>query len=167
MTHPGRQLLEQTKNQHFKKLSILLFPPCRALAGDFGTGKVSCAYSGIVPQLPWLATAALIEETSSLVNPWLVTTGTTRLECAIFHTKHIFYNDNSYKRLQGSPHRQCLPVGASTLCRAVKCNTLQLCRTAKVTRHMPLMRSCPHEKRIFCRPFSGYQNCGTRSVNLV
>ncbi len=57
--------------------------------------------------------------------------------------------------------------GASTLCRAAKCNTLQLCRTAKVARHMPLMRSCPHEKRIVCRPFSGYQNCGMRSANLV
>ncbi len=30
------------------------------------------------------------------------------------------------------------PKGASTLC-----------RVAKVARHMPLMRSCPHEKRIF------------------
>ncbi len=31
---------------------------------------------------------------------------------------------------------------------------------------MPPMLSRPHEKRIFCRP-SGYQNCGTRSANLV
>ncbi len=29
------------------------------------------------------------------------------------------------------------------------------------------MRSCPHEKRIFCRPSSGYKNCGTRLVNFV
>ncbi len=56
--------------------------------------------------------------------------------------------------------------GASTLCRVAKCNTLQLCCAAKVVRHMPLMRLCPHEKRIFCRPFSCYQNCGTRSANL-
>ncbi len=55
----------------------------------------------------------------------------------------------------------------STLCRAAECNTLQLCHAAKVTRHMPSMRSRPHEKRIFCRPSSRYQNCGTRSVNLV
>ncbi len=59
-----------------------------------------------------------------------------------------------------------LSKGASTLCRAVECNTLQLCRVAKVARHMPPMRSHPHERRIFCRP-SGYQNCVTRSANLV
>ncbi len=55
----------------------------------------------------------------------------------------------------------------STLCHAAECNTLQLCRAAKVARHMPPMRSGPHEKRIFCRPSSGYQNCETRSANLV
>ncbi len=62
---------------------------------------------------------------------------------------------------------QYLPKSASILCRATECNTLQLCRAAKVARHMPPMRSCPHEKIIFCRPSLGYQNCGTRSVNLV
>ncbi len=56
--------------------------------------------------------------------------------------------------------------GASTLCRAAECNTLQLYRMAKVARHMPPMRSRPHEKIIFCRP-SSYQNCGTRLANLV
>ncbi len=57
--------------------------------------------------------------------------------------------------------------GASTLCRAAECNTLQLCCVAKVARHMPPMWSHPHEKIIFCRPSSGYQNCGMRSANLV
>ncbi len=57
--------------------------------------------------------------------------------------------------------------GAFTLCRAAECNTLQLCRVAKVARHIPPMRSRPAWKRIFCRPSSGYQNCGTRSANLV
>ncbi len=32
---------------------------------------------------------------------------------------------------------------------------------------MPPMRPRPHEKTIFCRPSSGYKNCGTRSVNIV
>ncbi len=57
--------------------------------------------------------------------------------------------------------------GASTLRRTAECNTLQLCRVAKVARHMPPMQSRPHEKRIFCRPSSGYKNCGTRPVNFV
>ncbi len=35
------------------------------------------------------------------------------------------------------------------------------------TEALPPMRSRPHEKIIFCRPSSGYQNCGTRSANLV
>ncbi len=39
--------------------------------------------------------------------------------------------------------------GASTLCRTAECNTLQLCLTAKVARHMPPMRSHPHEKKNF------------------
>ncbi len=42
-------------------------------------------------------------------------------------------------------HRWLLK-GASTLCRATEYNTLQLCRAAKVVRHMPPMRSHPHEK---------------------
>ncbi len=57
--------------------------------------------------------------------------------------------------------------GASTLCRTAECNTLQLSHAAKVARHMPPMRSRPHEKKIFCKPSSVYKNCGTRSVNLV
>ncbi len=35
------------------------------------------------------------------------------------------------------------------------------------TAAMPPMWSRPHEKRIFCRPSSGHQNCGTRSASLV
>ncbi len=59
------------------------------------------------------------------------------------------------------------PKDASTLCRAAEYNTRQLCLVAKVARHRPPMRSHPNEKRIFYRPSSGYQNCGTRSANLV
>ncbi len=105
LTCLGRWLLEQPKNQHFPQLPILLFLVKLWLA-TAGTDKVSCVYSGIAPQLPWLATAALIQETLSLVRPWLVTAGTTRLECAIFHTKNIFHNDNSYERLQGLLHQK-------------------------------------------------------------
>ncbi len=57
--------------------------------------------------------------------------------------------------------------GASTLCHAAEYNTLQLSRMAKVARHMSIMRSRPNEKRIFCRPSSGYKNCGTRPGNVV
>ncbi len=110
LTRPGQRPLEQPKNQYFHNypfFSFLLVKPWLATAG---IDNVSCVYSGITPQLPWLVTAVLIDKTSSPVKPWLVTTGTTRLECAIFHSKHIFYNDNSYKWLQGSPHCQCLPI---------------------------------------------------------
>ncbi len=67
--------------------SFFLTEPWLATAG---TGKEICIYSGIAPQLPWLVTAAQIEETSSLVKPWPATAGTAILVCAIFHTKIYF-----------------------------------------------------------------------------
>ncbi len=52
------------------------------------------------------------------------------------------------------------PKGASTLCRAAKCNTLQLCCAAKVARRMPLIWLCPHSKRIFCKGYKTVESIG-------
>ncbi len=96
-------------NQHFPPLPIFLFPPCQALVRNhWDRQSILCLLWH--PQLPWLVTTVLIEETSSLVKPWLVTAGNIRLECAIFHTKYVFHNNNLYEQLQGSPPHQCLPI---------------------------------------------------------
>ncbi len=55
------------------------------------------------------------------------------------HTKKVVeavracINQNPVRR------QKTITKGASTLCRMAKCNTLQLCRVAKVARHMPSM----------------------------
>ncbi len=78
-----------------KNLLIVFFFPLLSRENEFFSvanpiNSLSLSLTPSLPLLPWLATAVLIEETSSPVKPWPVTAETTRLECAIFHTKTSF-----------------------------------------------------------------------------